>query len=120
MPLKPEPESYCNGSGLNALSRNFKQTCTLISKLQLSDIKNYYYLLVLFWNQRVVFLFKKKKDHILDIKYYFMISEIISFDVKELFFNQIFDFKSVDWNAAKILRHSIYNDIKQIDEMLNW
>lgn len=48
MPLKPEPESYCNGSGLNALSRNFKQTCTLISKLHLSDIKNYYYLLVLF------------------------------------------------------------------------
>lgn len=49
-----------------------------------------------------------------------MISEIISFDVKELFFfNQIFDFKSVDWNAAKILRHSIYYDIKQIDEMLN-
>lgn len=61
-----------------------------------------------------------KKDQILDIKYYFMISEIISFDVKELFFNQIFDFKSVDWNAAKILRHSIYYDIKQIDEMLNW
>lgn len=48
MPLKPEPESYCNGRSLNALSRNLKQTCTLISKLQLSDIKNYYYLQVLF------------------------------------------------------------------------
>lgn len=34
MPLKPEPESYCNGRSLNALSRNLKQTCTLISKLQ--------------------------------------------------------------------------------------
>lgn len=59
-----------------------------------------------------------KKDQILDIKYYFMISEIISFFVKELF--EIFDFNSVDWNAAKILRHSINYDIKQIDEILNW
>lgn len=39
---------------------------------------------------------------------------------KNCFFNQIFDFKSVDWNAAKILRHSINHDIKQINEMLNW
>lgn len=79
MPLKPEPESYCNGSGLNALSRNFKQTCTLISKLHLLLLLTSTVL-----KSESCFLISKK-DQILDIKYYFMISEIISFDVKELF-----------------------------------
>lgn len=36
------------------------------------------------------------------------------------FLIQVFDFKSVDWNAAKILRHSINYDIKQMNKMLNW
>lgn len=80
MPLKPEPESYCNGSGLNSLSRNFKQTCTLISKLHLLLLLTSTVL------KSELFSYFKKKDHILAIKYYFMISEIISFDVKELFF----------------------------------